>query len=351
MEERTLVTEEKIPRAISGMAVLILGILLLAASVALFVTGAVGVSRADAFGMPAPNGAVAMMIIGAVYWLFAWAPFAGLKIIKPNEALVLTLFGNYYGSLKSPGFFYVNPFCVGVNPAVREPGTPQDTAPAAAANTAGALDLLHKKDSASGKKISLKAITHNNGKQKINDQTGQPHRDRHSGHLARGQCRRGRVQRGRLYFRDYLSIQADSRPAQHRAALPLRRLGRRRRRQRRPDSPCAAAARRWPCKLKAGAPVQGGHGRRPGDSWRPASPTLPTAPEIAAAMLQRQQASAPSSTRSKLIVDGAVGMVEMALQKAEPGRRRRGAGRASARPPWSPTCWWCCAATATPSRW
>ena len=108
------------------------------ASVALFVTGAVGVSRADAFGMPAPNGAVAMMIIGAVYWLFAWAPFAGLKIIKPNEALVLTLFGNYYGSLKSPGFFYVNPFCVGVNPAVREPGAPQDAAPAAAASSAAA---------------------------------------------------------------------------------------------------------------------------------------------------------------------------------------------------------------------
>ena len=158
--------------------------------------------------MPAPNGAVAMMIIGAVYWLFAWVPFAGLKIIKPNEALVLTLFGNYYGSLKNPGFFYVNPFCVGVNPAVREPGAPQDAAPAAAANTAGALDLLHKKDSASGKKISLKAITHNNGKQKINDLLGNP-------------IEVGIVVIWRVVntaeavfnvddYRDYLSIQADA---------------------------------------------------------------------------------------------------------------------------------------------
>jgi regulator of protease activity HflC (stomatin/prohibitin superfamily) len=312
MEERTLVTEEKIPRAISGMAVLILGILLLTASVALFVTGAVGVSRADAFGMPAPNGAVAMMIIGAVYWLFAWAPFAGLKIIKPNEALVLTLFGNYYGSLKSPGFFYVNPFCVGVNPAVREPGTPQDTAPAAAANTAGALDLLHKKDSASGKKISLKAITHNNGKQKINDLLGNP-------------IEVGIVVIWRVVntaeavfnvddYRDYLSIQAD-------AAL-------------------RNTVRLYPYDVADGGDDNDGQTSLRGSSQAVANKIkeelqkkvdmagleiletrityLAYSPEIAAAMLQRQQASAIIDAR-KMIVDGAVGMVEMALEKLKDG--------------------------------
>ena len=41
---------------------------------------------------------------------------------------------------------------------------------------------------------------------------------------------------------------------------------------------------------------------------------LAYAPEIAAAMLQRQQASAVVDAR-KLIVDGAVGMVEMALEQ------------------------------------
>ena len=41
---------------------------------------------------------------------------------------------------------------------------------------------------------------------------------------------------------------------------------------------------------------------------------LETAPEIAAAMLQRQQATAIIEARQK-IVDGAVGMVEMALNK------------------------------------
>ena len=41
---------------------------------------------------------------------------------------------------------------------------------------------------------------------------------------------------------------------------------------------------------------------------------LAYAPEIAAAMLQRQQASAVVDAR-KLIVDGAVGMVELALER------------------------------------
>ena len=52
------------------------------------------------------------------------------------------------------------------------------------------------------------------------------------------------------------------------------------------------------------APVQG----------RPAFPALAYAPEIAAVMLQRQQASAIIDAR-KMIVDGAVGMVEMALDR------------------------------------
>ena len=67
MEEKTLVTEEKLPRPISGMAMLILGILLLAGSIVLFVLGVIGLSRAEALGIPASDGYVVMMVIGAVY--------------------------------------------------------------------------------------------------------------------------------------------------------------------------------------------------------------------------------------------------------------------------------------------
>ena len=75
MEERTLVTEEKIPRPISGMGILITGVLLLAASVALFVLGAVGVSRADAFGMRKRSPAIFPPAV--------WPPAATPK--RPNS--------------------------------------------------------------------------------------------------------------------------------------------------------------------------------------------------------------------------------------------------------------------------
>jgi len=35
--------------------------------------------------------------------------FAGLTVVNPNEARVLTLFGVYKGSIKQPGFWWVNP--------------------------------------------------------------------------------------------------------------------------------------------------------------------------------------------------------------------------------------------------
>jgi regulator of protease activity HflC (stomatin/prohibitin superfamily) len=41
----------------------------------------------------------------------------GLKVIKPQEALVLTLFGDYKGTIREEGFYFVNPFCTAVNPA------------------------------------------------------------------------------------------------------------------------------------------------------------------------------------------------------------------------------------------
>lgn len=312
MEEKTLISEEKVPAAISGMLMLILGVLLLTASIILFVFGVVGASQADAIGMPAPNGAVAMIIVGAIYWVFAWVPFAGLKIIRPNEALVLTLFGKYYGSLRKPGFFYVNPFCAGVNPAVREPGSTQTEAAAAAANTAGALDNIRKKDSASGKKISLKAITHNNGKQKINDLLGNP--------IDVGIVVIWRVvNTAKAVFnvddyREYLSIQTD-------AAL-------------------RNTIRLYPYDVADGGDDFDGQTSLRGSSQAVANRIkdelqqkvdiagleiietrityLAYSPEIAAAMLQRQQASAIIDAR-KMIVDGAVGMVEMALEKLKDG--------------------------------
>lgn len=101
------------PKSSSGMFMLFFGIFLFAASLALLILGIIGLAQADDAGRPESVGAIVMFVLGLVYWPFAWIPFAGMRVIKPNEALVLTLFGKYYGTLKVPGFYYVNPFCVG----------------------------------------------------------------------------------------------------------------------------------------------------------------------------------------------------------------------------------------------
>ena len=97
MEER-IISGKK-----NGMLVLILTILLLLAGVAFIIIGIIT--------------APILIALGILILAIGWIPFCGLKVIKPQEALVLTLFGKYYGTLKGDGFYFVNPFCTGVNPA------------------------------------------------------------------------------------------------------------------------------------------------------------------------------------------------------------------------------------------
>ena len=75
---------------------------------------------------------------------------------------------------------------------------------------------------------------------------------------------------------------------------------------------------------------------------------LAYAPEIAAVMLQRQQAAAIIDAR-KMIVEGAVSMVEQALRQLSESHIVELDAERRAR--WCPTCWWYCAETKTPSRW
>ncbi|MBQ5323190.1 MAG: SPFH domain-containing protein, partial [Oscillospiraceae bacterium] len=96
----------------------------------------------------------------------------GLKTIRPNEAYVLTLFGEYYGTLYGPGFFHVNPFASAINPA-----SENALEKAAAANAEAALSgkaTTGNVQLSANKRVSLKEITLTNDKQKINDQLGNP---------------------------------------------------------------------------------------------------------------------------------------------------------------------------------
>ena len=100
----------------NGMKALVLISLLYLLGVALFVVGAIAIE--GNFFVSVETGTV-LMVVGGIWLCVGWLPYMGLKILKPQEALVLTLFGKYIGTLKGEGFYYVNPFCGSVNPAAK----------------------------------------------------------------------------------------------------------------------------------------------------------------------------------------------------------------------------------------
>ena len=163
MEEKIISTKK------NGMAVLLLTILLYLAAIGLLVFGAMNDS--ETWGIVCIVCGIAYILVGWIFWL-------GLKVLKPQEALVLTLFGKYVGTLKGDGFYYVNPFCTAVNPAattkLRQSGdVGGDTNPTAIAIKTGA-EALTAATGMADKRISLKIMTLNNNKQKINDCLGNP---------------------------------------------------------------------------------------------------------------------------------------------------------------------------------
>ncbi|MBQ4085391.1 MAG: SPFH domain-containing protein, partial [Clostridia bacterium] len=94
----------------NGLLVLLGGILLLILAVVGVVFGGIILDN---------NGSPVLFIISMIVVCLGWIPLCGLRVLGPQEALVLTLFGKYVGTLKGDGFFWVNPFCTAVNPAAR----------------------------------------------------------------------------------------------------------------------------------------------------------------------------------------------------------------------------------------
>lgn len=278
----------------NGMLVLLLSILIYAAAITGTVIG----------GLMAEEGKnPALLIISIIFLCITWMLWPGLKVLKPQEALVLTLFGKYIGTLKEPGFYFVNPFCSAVNPAAKT--HLNQSGDVKGKETPEAADVVSKK-------ISLKIMTLNNNRQKINDCLGNP--------IEIGIAVTWRItDTAKAVFnvdnyKEFLSLQCDS---------ALRNI-----------------VRIYPYDVAPNVDTTG-DGIADEGSLRGSSDTvanrireeiqkrvneagievvearityLAYAPEIAAVMLQRQQASAIIDAR-KMIVDGAVGMVEMALER------------------------------------
>ena len=301
MKEKLLENKKK------GMLVLILTTLLYVAAIAGCVFG--GILVGD-------GRSPALLVISIVWVCLGWIPYCGLKVLKPQEALVLTLFGKYVGTLKNEGFYYVNPFCTSVNPAadthLHQSGDVDNSASKSALSLALNVGKTDIDMSGTGKKISLKIMTLNNNRQKINDCLGNP--------VEIGIAVMWRVvDTAKAVFnvdnyKEYLSLQCDTalrnivRIYPYDVAPNVDTTG---------DGIADEGSLRGSSEVVA-ARIRDEIQKRVEEAGLEVIEArityLAYAPEIAAVMLQRQQASAVVDAR-KMIVDGAVGMVEMALER------------------------------------
>ncbi len=147
------------------------GMLVLLLTLALYVLAVIGTILFAVEAMVAP------MVVCIVYLCLGWIFFLGLKVLAPQEALVLTLFGKYVGTLKGEGFYYVNPFCVAVNPAAKtQMNQSPDIESAKGGGVLAALAGVFHRPAQGGReqKRSPKIMTLSNARQKINDCLGNP---------------------------------------------------------------------------------------------------------------------------------------------------------------------------------
>lgn len=242
-------------KALSGYAMLVMTFLLLAGVIASFVAAA----RTD---QPAFALLAAFLILCLVIHL------GGYFVVEPNMGRALVLFGDYRGTVREPGFWWTNPFT-------------------------------------SKKKISLRAHNHNGETLKVNDALGNPIE---IGAVVVWQVKdTAQALFDVEAFESFVEIQSESAvrlvASRHpyddgqleEVVTTLR-------------GSAEVVADELQHELQQRLAIAGI------DVLEARLSHLAYAPEIAAAMLQRQQAGAIIAAR-KLIVEGAVGMVEMALEQ------------------------------------
>ena len=290
--ENTQTMQEKLVKPMSGGVMLLVCILGWAVSIACLVWGCCIVETQTVAGI------VLICLFLALLLLFCILA-GGLKIIHPNEARVFTLFGKYYGTIKEAGWYYVHPFA-----ASFAPGRVTTVQTGTNGSTTG------KTTTVSSPAISLKQQTLDNKKQKVNDVDGNP--------IIIGAVVIWRVVDPTQAvfsvesYREFLNIQTHSTIRNVARLYPYDSLeedadgdGVKEKTLRGSSQEIAQVMQQQLQSRveKAGLEIE-----------EVRITHLAYAEEIAAAMLQRQQAAAIVAARQK-IVDGAVGMVKMALDK------------------------------------
>jgi len=285
-------------RAARGMPILILFVLLELVFIAVFVIGIVLLES----GNELPGGVLlGFGLLIAIFVIPLLWP--GFKIIKPNEARVMTLFGRYIGTLRKDGIYYLNPFATSVRVGGnRSKVKTKNTA----SNINTEFSLEQTTQPASSPRISLKTMTLVNERQKINDLLGNP--------IIISIIVIWRViDTAKAVFDvddyfEFLSVQSDSALRNIVRVYPYDSTDAVTGNEKSLRGSSQEIAERLRIEIQEKVRIAGL------EVTEARITHLAYAPEIAAAMLQRQQASAIVDARA-LIVEGAVGMVQSALEK------------------------------------
>ena len=288
-------------KAANGILALFLIIVGLLVSVAIMVVGGVFIETPE---MPLAL-CIAAFVVGILATTVFSIMFAGLKVVRPNEAKIFTLFGKYHGTISRSGFFYVNPFCSTVIPADKAKEK------AELLKVKGSSQAQQLAASGSWNSVSLKTQTLNNDKQKVNDVLGNP--------IVIGAIVIWRVADPTQAvfavenYREYLSIQTDSIVRNTARLYPYDIFD-----DDDDDNDDKGEKSLRGSSLEIADSMKCELQERVRDAGLEIEEVrithLAYSEEIAAAMLQRQQAAAIIAARQK-IVDGAVGMVKMAIDK------------------------------------
>jgi regulator of protease activity HflC (stomatin/prohibitin superfamily) len=212
------------------------------------------------------NEAAVQIVLSSLAITVVMFLFAGLFIVNPNEARVLQLFGKYVGTVKMPGLRFANPFYT-------------------------------------KRKISMKVRNFETGKLKVNDCNGNPIE------IASVVVWKVVDTAEALFevddYEEYVHVQSES---------AVRGLATRYPYDAHETDDVALTSHTIQISEELQKEVQDRLAKAGVEVIETRISHLAYAPEIAHAMLQRQQASAIIAAR-RMIVDGAVGMVEMALEQ------------------------------------
>lgn len=211
---------------------------------------------------------IGLYVVAVLFGLLAFFTLPGFSVINPNEAIVATLFGVYEGTVKQNGFVWMNPFYT-------------------------------------KRKVSLRAMNLNGNHIKVNDKVGNPIE------IAAVIVWQVRDTAKAVFevdnYHQFVSVQSEAAVRNLAGAYPYDHF----------DDDHSSVT------LRDGAHIVNENleselserlSRAGIEILEARISHLAYAPEIAGAMLQRQQATAVVAAR-KQIVEGAVGMVEMALEK------------------------------------